>query len=98
MPTIEGMNTGISTAAEICGGFSALARALRVSGPTVHEWNSRRRHVPAARCVQIEQATGGVVRRWDLRPDDWHRIWPEIVGAPGAPVVEPPREPQDAAV
>lgn len=22
---------------------------------------------------------------WDLRPDDWHRIWPELIGAEGAP-------------
>jgi hypothetical protein len=21
----------------------------------------------------------------DLRPDDWHRIWPELIGAEGAP-------------
>lgn len=38
-------------------------------------------------CVAIEQATGGVVRRWDLRPDDWHRIWPELIGTEGAPEI-----------
>jgi DNA-binding transcriptional regulator YdaS (Cro superfamily) len=37
--------------------------------------------------VAIERATDGVVRRWDLRPDDWHRIWPELIGADGAPVL-----------
>ena len=36
-------------------------------------------------CVCIEQATDGAVMRWDLRPDDWHRIWPELIGAEGAP-------------
>ena len=36
-------------------------------------------------CVGIEQATEGVVMRWDLRPDDWHRIWPELIGAEGSP-------------
>ncbi len=30
-------------------------------------------------CVAIEQATGGQVSRRDLRPEDWHRIWPELV-------------------
>lgn len=25
----------------------------------------------------------------DLRPDDWHRIWPELIGKPGAPVLTP---------
>ena len=36
-------------------------------------------------CVQIERATNGAVKRWDLRPDDWREIWPELVGAKGAP-------------
>lgn len=35
----------------------------------------------------IEQATVGRVMRWDLRPEDWHRIWPELIGAMGAPDV-----------
>lgn len=29
--------------------------------------------------VAIEQATKGAVTRKDLRPDDWNRIWPELV-------------------
>ena len=32
-----------------------------------------------AYCVAIEKATAGVVMRRDLRPDDWYRIWPELV-------------------
>lgn len=32
-------------------------------------------------CVDIERATHGAVTRRDLRPDDWHRIWPELVTA-----------------
>ena len=39
----------------------------------------------ARRCVQIEALSGHRVRRWDLRPRDWHLIWPELVGAEGAP-------------
>lgn len=41
-------------------------------------------------CVAIERATAGAVRRWDLRPADWHRIWPELIGAEGAPAVPQP--------
>ena len=37
-----------------------------------------------------EAATGGAVMRWDLRPTDWHRIWPELIGADGAPDVPEP--------
>ena len=45
------------------------------------------------RCVQIEQATDGAVTRRDLRPADWHLIWPELVGAEGAPPVPPAEHP-----
>lgn len=38
-------------------------------------------------CVAIEQATSGAVRRWHLRPDDWHLIWPELVTVEGAPAI-----------
>lgn len=46
--------------------------------------------------VALEAATDGAVRRWDLRPDDWHGIWPELIGAEGAPAV-PAEETRDAA-
>lgn len=46
--------------------------------------------------VRIERESEGAVRRWDLRPDDWHRIWPELIGAEGAPAVPAP-EPTKAA-
>lgn len=40
-------------------------------------------------CTAIEQATGRAVMRWDLRPDDWWRIWPELISdehpAPAVP-------------
>lgn len=43
----------------------------------------------------IERQSAGVVRRWDLRPDDWHRVWPELVGVEGAPPV--PAESKEVA-
>jgi len=33
----------------------------------------------------IDVESGATVRRWHMRPADWHRIWPELVGAVGAP-------------
>lgn len=30
-------------------------------------------------CTAIEQITNGQVTRKDLRPDDWHLIWPELI-------------------
>ena len=41
-------------------------------------------------CVAIERATGTAVMRWDLRPDDWHRIWPELIDTEGAPSTPEP--------
>lgn len=79
------MSGGIDEAIEVCGGMSALARAIGVTPPAVHEWRGGRRPVPVERCVQIERATNGAVRRWTLRPTDWHRIWPELIGTEGAP-------------
>lgn len=52
------------------------------------------RPAPAERCAAIERATGGAVRRWVLRPSDWHEVWPELVGVDGAP---PPPEVRRAA-
>lgn len=38
-----------------------------------------------AECVRIERDSGKELRRWDLRPNDWHLIWPELIAAPDAP-------------
>lgn len=37
--------------------------------------------------TQIEINSDRKVMRWETRPEDWHRIWPELVSAPGAPKV-----------
>ena len=55
------------------------------------------RGTPAERAADIERACDFHVRRWDLRPDDWHRIWPELIGADGAPDVPQAEEVRDAA-
>ena len=34
--------------------------------------------------VRIELATGGALKRQDLRPNDWAEIWPEL-NAPSQP-------------
>jgi len=40
-----------------------------------------------ALAVRIELESGHEIRRWDLRPNDWHLIWPELKDADGAPEV-----------
>lgn len=34
--------------------------------------------IPAERCVDIERATNGEIRRGDLRPDLWPDLWPDL--------------------
>lgn len=62
-----------------------LAAQLGVEPSMLGQWSRSVRSVSPARCVEIEGATGGEVMRWDLRPDDWRQIWPELVTHPNAP-------------
>lgn len=68
------------------GRVSALAASLGVSGSMVTQWAAGK-PVSAERCAEIERVTDRCVMRWDLRPTDWHLVWPELVGIEGAPVV-----------
>ncbi|MHB0920618.1 MAG: YdaS family helix-turn-helix protein [Thiomonas delicata] len=78
-------NIPLSEAITAHGGLSACARMIGVRPPTMHQWIKGLRPVPPRRCYAIESALA--VRRWDLRPDDWHLIWPELVGTEGAPSI-----------
>lgn len=70
----------LSRACEIAGGQAALARVLKVTPVSVHEWVTLKRPLPSEHCPLIEEATG--VRceellpsfRWDvLRKPKRHR-------------------------
>lgn len=83
--TVHAVAWWIARAVELCGGPSKLAKRLGVTPQAVRFWREEKRSLPPEHCAEIELATGRQVRRWHLRPDDWHRIWPELVGAEGAP-------------
>lgn len=90
-----GMNTikphvlaAVREAVDVAGGPSNFARALEVSPQMVSQWVSenpvRNRPVAARHCKLIENLYG--ISRRRLRPDDWHRYWPDladVVEAPG---------------
>lgn len=59
----------ISRAVEEVKGQAALAKALGVTPQQVNQWVLGIRPVPPARCLAIEDATNGVVTRYELRPD-----------------------------
>lgn len=63
----------IEQAVSIAGGQTALAKAISASHPNVkqqHIWKwLRAKRVPGEYAVAIEDATGGKVSRYQLRPD-----------------------------
>lgn len=63
------------------GSVTALADKIGVNRVLVSQWTAEQgaRPVPIEHCPTIERATAGAVTRRDLRPDDWHHIWPELV-------------------
>ena len=72
------------------GRQTSLAAAIGCQPQLVWQWAREVRPVPLERCVAIEIATDREVMRWDLRPADWHKIWPELTGADGAPPISEP--------
>ena len=83
MPNNGGMDTisPIEKAADEVGGLTKLARMLGVSPPTVHEWKTKRRPVPASQCKSIVGLANGKVTLQELRPTDWQKYWPELAEA-----------------
>ena len=73
------------------GSGAWLSVQLGISQSYLSQMASGLRPVPVEMCAQLEALTGHCVRRWDMRPESWHRIWPELINAPGAPAI-PQRE------
>lgn len=48
---------------------TALAKSLSVSKGLVSQWVGGKTSITATRAKQIEEATGGLVTRHELRPD-----------------------------
>lgn len=77
----------IERAIELAGGPAKVAAAFGVTVQAVCFWRDGSRRMPPEYMAWLERLSGGQVRRWEMRPDDWYRIWPELVGQPGAPAV-----------
>jgi len=73
------LKTYIATAPR--GTASKLAAALGISPSYLSQLSSGVSPISAERCVAIERHTGRAVTRKDLRPSDWHLIWPELIDA-----------------
>lgn len=64
-----------------------LARKLGLNEQYVYQCLTGRKTLHASMCPAFEVASDFEVRRWDLRPHDWHQIWPDLIGTEGAPSV-----------
>lgn len=71
------------------------AKALGMNQQYLYQCLTGRRMMDPKQAVRVEQYFGGRVRRWHLRPQDWHEVWPELVASEGAP--PPPGEPAQQA-
>lgn len=60
------------------GMLSRLAKQLNVPPSSIRLWADGKRPIPVEHCAKIEIGTHGKVTRKDLRPNDWHEIWPEL--------------------
>ena len=58
---------------------AVFARSIGVAPALLHQWLRGSRPVAIPHCAPIERATAGLVSRKDLRPDDWAKIWPELI-------------------
>lgn len=74
------------------GGVGEFASKVRKSTVYLSQLAARQggREASPELCVVIERESNYQVRRWDLRPHDWHLIWPELIGIKGSP--EMPQE------
>lgn len=65
-----------------------VADACDISEAYLYQVLTNRKVASPELSTLIEQASKERVMRWDLRPDDWHRIWPELRKRKDAPAVK----------
>lgn len=58
-----------------------IAEKIGVSSAYMNQMVTGHRPIPVEYCARIEQATEGMVSRQEMRPSDWHEIWPELLEA-----------------
>ncbi len=64
-----------------------IADELGLNEQYLYQCLTGRASMEAKEAVRVEELSGRRLRRWQLRKNDWHKIWPELVKAKGAPKV-----------
>lgn len=67
------------------GGTLLVAKFLNLKPPSVSDW--KRNGIPRGRLIELAPIAEqkGVITRQQLFPNDYWRIWPELVNHPSAP-------------
>jgi DNA-binding transcriptional regulator YdaS (Cro superfamily) len=60
------------------GRATELAARLNISPSYLSQLASGQAPISPERCVDIWRESDHQVTRQELRPEDWHRIWPEL--------------------
>lgn len=60
------------------GEMTRIAAVINEKLPNLSGMRHGKKPVPPHKCRKIVEATNGEVTLQDLRPDDWHEIWPEL--------------------
>ena len=70
---------GAMTVTQLRQRMQALGYDVK-SNAQIRQWRHKYagRGPSEANCMGLELATGGAITRKEMRPDDWHLIWPEL--------------------
>ena len=60
----------------------ALAKHLQLPPSFVSKMLNGTKAIPAEHCRAIYAFVGGEVTLPEMRPDDWHKYWPELAVEP----------------
>lgn len=60
------------------GRMAQLCRAIGAHPPDMSRWASGERAIPVHFGAPIEKATGGLVSRREMFPENWSVMWPEL--------------------
>jgi DNA-binding transcriptional regulator YdaS (Cro superfamily) len=78
------------------GRQATLAKAIGAHAPDLSRWAKGTRKIPVEHAALIEQATGGLVTRKEMFPNDWDKIWPELAAPKSRRATDPTPEPGHA--
>lgn len=65
---------------EVLGGPGPVAKRLGIKVPSVYGWMGEGKAIPDGRLIELgaEIEATGLYTRKQIRPNDWHIIWPEL--------------------